>query len=597
MTGTGNDRLARAPAVEPRASIDPIESRRVRWYACALFALGATAGLVLVVVGAPLPSLWPVVLLGSLIALSLNQLAFFPSEWSATAEAAVLIAAVVGFAGGAGANGGNLQTDPALLGPWLVALLCGPLDAVHWRQRAFWRMAYNSGNRMVAALLAALAFEVVAGLVSTLWLAFACAALAASMVLAFVDLGAFVVFEQLRERKPVRDAVRDDLLYDCLTVPLGLFGAFAGWVAVESGWWAGALALLPAPFVPELVLGRARRALRHGSFARHLGRAGPVLTGAALVIVVLALVEPFPSAGELIGLVAVALFAGLELGVNRRSPVPPMVAALVIAGLVVNTDAEVASAVIAAVVATATATIAARSNRWWAPALAAGAAGVAAAVFDARPSRGSALAAALVFEVVLLTRLSNVVWTAPLVAAAVALAFLWRAIGTGAAAVFAVCMLVTAAAAATWGRPPWNSRVLGPWATRVRVRIHRAMLLTAGALAFALAIIATLASPTREVFVFGASAAVCAAATMAAVGVRQWRFAPRPRARHAALLFASAVASVLAYPALALDGDKWSIVIVALSVALSVVAGWTPARLAQAAATRSDDQPRKVETR
>ena len=126
-----------------------VGSRRVRVYSWAVFAVAAIAAVVVAVSGSPLPSVWPVLVLGALVALSLNQLAFFPSEWSATAEAAVLVAAIVGFADSA-----------LLLGPVIVALLCGPLDIVHWRQRAFWRMAYNSGNRMIAALLAAAVFHV-----------------------------------------------------------------------------------------------------------------------------------------------------------------------------------------------------------------------------------------------------------------------------------------------------------------------------------------------------------------------------------------------------------------------------------------------------
>ncbi len=154
-----DDRAARDRAVpEPAGGLDvPVEvpvargvgSRRVRGYSWSVFAVAAIAAVAVAVSGSPLPSVWPVLLLGALVALSLNQLAFFPSEWSATAEAAVLVAAIVGFADSA-----------ELLGPLLVALLCGPLDIVHWRQRAFWRMAYNSGNRMIAALLAAGVFHV-----------------------------------------------------------------------------------------------------------------------------------------------------------------------------------------------------------------------------------------------------------------------------------------------------------------------------------------------------------------------------------------------------------------------------------------------------
>ena len=59
----------------------------------------------------------------------------------------MLVAAVVAF-----------RHDSALVGPWCVAFLAGPLDLLHWRQRSFVRMAYNAGNRMVATLAGAATF-------------------------------------------------------------------------------------------------------------------------------------------------------------------------------------------------------------------------------------------------------------------------------------------------------------------------------------------------------------------------------------------------------------------------------------------------------
>lgn len=65
--------------------------------------------------------------------------------------------------------------------------------------------------------------------------------------------------------------------------------------------------------------------------------------------------------------------------------------------------------------------------------------------------------------------------------------------------------------------------------------------------------------------------------------VRQWRFAPRSRARDAALLVASAVTVVVAYPPVALDGNGWSVAILAVSLAVSTAIAWPLARLATAA--------------
>jgi len=95
----------------------------LRFYSQALLAAGLAVGAVALVVGAPLPPVLPTVLLVTLMAVATNRIALFPSEWSATAEATVLVAAVVAFA-----------PDSALLGPWVVALACGPLDVVHDRR-------------------------------------------------------------------------------------------------------------------------------------------------------------------------------------------------------------------------------------------------------------------------------------------------------------------------------------------------------------------------------------------------------------------------------------------------------------------------------
>src|SRR4029077_444799 len=78
-----------------------------------------------------------------------NRFALFPTEHASTAEAAVLLAAVVGF-----------RDDAVFVGPLIVALLVGPLDALHWEQRSFVRMAHNAGNRGLATLAASAAFVV-----------------------------------------------------------------------------------------------------------------------------------------------------------------------------------------------------------------------------------------------------------------------------------------------------------------------------------------------------------------------------------------------------------------------------------------------------
>src|SRR5262245_54843860 len=158
------------------AAAPPAANGRARAFAWVLFAGPATAAVGLAVAGAAFPAPVPLLVLGVLVALSVNHLAVFPSEWSATGEAAVLVAAVVGFASEPSWGGGEPAT---LLGPLAIGAACGVFDVSHWQRRAFWRMAYNSGNRMAAALPAALVFGAIARDDAT-WYTFLAAALATS---------------------------------------------------------------------------------------------------------------------------------------------------------------------------------------------------------------------------------------------------------------------------------------------------------------------------------------------------------------------------------------------------------------------------------
>ena len=141
-----------APAVEPsRVAVETAtDPSRARWFAIGLFATGVAIGAALVVAGSPLPRPVPVLVLAVFVVVAANRFVFFPTEIAVTAEAAVLVAAIVAF-----------RHDSALVGPWCVAFLTGPLDLLHWRQRSFVRMAYNAGNRMIATVAGAATFAVV----------------------------------------------------------------------------------------------------------------------------------------------------------------------------------------------------------------------------------------------------------------------------------------------------------------------------------------------------------------------------------------------------------------------------------------------------
>jgi len=575
VTGTGTGSAA-APATTTT-------NRAARAFAWALFAVGASAVFVLAVAGARWPAPLPLLVLGVLVALSVNRFdAFFPTEWSATGEVAVLVAAVVGFASEPSWGGG---APASLLGPLAVAALCGVSDVSHWKRRAFWRIAYNSGNRMTASLPAALVFAAL-GDERTTWYAFALAALATSLVFALADLVFFVGFERLRRGAWSRAVAREGLFYDCLSVPLGMFGAFAGWLAIEMDWWAAGFVLLPVPFVPALVLVRARRAFHGRSFAHRARGALPTVGVAIGLVIAVALVLPLPSIPRVAGIAAVAALAGGEFAVDRRRPVAAMTAIVVVAGAVVGGTAALATSALAAIVATATAVVASRVGIWWAP-LAAGAAALAStALFDTpHISMAGALAAGVVFQLLVVTRPSRVVWTAPVVVSAVALAGTWRVLHTAGAFVFAAGVAGVTAAAVRFGAPPWRSRVLARWTPRAPRRIHRAMVVGAATLTLALAVVVVAAAPgsARAALAPAAAACACGGAAMAMFGVRQWRFAPVARVLDAAVVGGCTVALLLGYLPLALDGSPWSLAIIGMTVAVTSSVAWVPARLAEAA--------------
>ena len=83
----------------------------VRRFCLAILGTAIGIGCVLAAAGASFPAPGPVFLLALAVALCINRFALFPSEQAATAEAAVLLAAVVGF-----------RHDAVFLGPLAVAV-------------------------------------------------------------------------------------------------------------------------------------------------------------------------------------------------------------------------------------------------------------------------------------------------------------------------------------------------------------------------------------------------------------------------------------------------------------------------------------------
>jgi hypothetical protein len=107
-------------------------------------------------------------------------------------------------------------------------------------------------------------------------------------------------------------------------------------------------------------------------------------------------------------------------------------------------------------------------------------------------------------------------------------------------------------------------------------------------LSLALGVAASATAVAREVFVSGAAATGAVVAAVALISVRQWRFSPRPRARDAALVLASSVAVVAAYPSVALEGDVWALGILGTALAVCVVVSLPLLRLSELATISED---------
>lgn len=453
---------------DPRA----VAARRVSAYAIGLLVVAGGACCWLLVDGARLPPFGAYVVLALPLAVCMNRFVFFPNEVGATAEAAALFAAIVGF-----------RSESPLLGPVLLALLVGVLDGRHWERRAFLRMSYNSGSQALTVLAAAYAFGAVATGAGSSAAALVPAFLLATVVYVAVETGCGVVLVVLLG-EPASAAFRHQLPVNALALPLGCFGAVIA-LRVAPDWWLVALALVPTAFVPELVLVGMRRAA-----ARRRVRAALALASCALVVLVADLLAPGPGLEALVGVVALALVLGADCRPPLRRCFPPA------AVLVAAATAGLASAgwlvVVCAVVAAAVATIAA----------------------GARPAEA--------------------LWSLPLTLAAATVATVVGSTALAPGLLLVVGVSSVVAAASAWGSLPWASRVFSPWAARRARWWPLALVVGTSVLALLSSAwcLVTGATLAKHVAV-AASAATLACAT---AGVRQWRFAPAARRRDATVL-------------------------------------------------------------
>jgi hypothetical protein len=391
--------------------------------------------------------------------------------------------------------------------------------------------------------------------------------------------------------EPTRAAIRHQVPVNTVAVPLALYGATAGLLVGEVGWAPAILMLLPVPLVPELLLVELPRRWRPPR--------GATILQAAIILVILAGLAtafPLPSLAALTWLVVIALLVAVESRVSRRDPVPVLSALGVVAAVViVRSDARLLAAVVAVLGATLAGWALTSRPASGRATLVATVSAVSGALMGAGlytavdPSAAlsslsltTAVFAALACLAVTERRRSTATWCVPVVAAAAALAQLWREVGAGGGTVFVVGMLLVLGAVAVWGAPPWRSRVLGRWTSPRLERWRRPALLgVAAAAIIATGIAATISRDDnpggRTVALLVGVVLTEAVLAMALVGVRQWRFAPRPRATEAVALGATAVAVCLGVPSTVLPRGS-GLAITAAAVALSVWIAWPLAR-------------------
>jgi hypothetical protein len=454
----------------------PARPGTVVGYALGLLALASFAVVALLAGGAALPPLGACLVLAVPLTLCMNRFVLFPNEVGATAEAAVIFTALVAF-----------RNDSPVLGPLLLALLVGVLDARHWERRAFLRMTYNSGSQALTALVTALAFAPLADATgaSDTGLVGACV-LASILYVAAETLFGVVLVVLLGERW--RAALRHQLPVNGLAVALALLGGAVGVVVGATAWWVGGVLLLPAAFVPELVLVGVRRphARREVAFAA-------TLTGFGCFALALDRLPAGRGLGAAVAVAGLAVLLAADARQPRRRSLPP------VGALVLATAAALAPA------------------PWVAATCVTGAA--VALVVDGHPR--------------------HVSWAIPLLGAGAALALVARATPVPPGVLTLVGVVALLFAVATWGVLPWSSRVIGPWGSRRGRRGPVVVLVVASVTSVVAAAAWSVTGASLAGRVALATAATVLASATAAV--RQWRFAPATRRRDGAVLAAAAV--------------------------------------------------------
>jgi hypothetical protein len=466
--------------------VQAVRGRAARTYAVALLTVAVTLVVVLLTAGATFPKTGALLLLAIPLALCVNRFVFFPNETGVTADAAVLFAAMVAF-----------RADAPWVGALVLALFTGPLDARHWHERSFARMAYNSGATTLVAAAGLAVFVPLGHALGSDWASTLAAAAVASVPYVVAESLLGVALVSLLGEPPAA-AARQQAVLNSIGVPLALGGAAAGLAAVDVGWWCTFALLLPAPWIPELMLVVLPRRVRVSSTVFVTIGAGVALALAACTT------GRWSTLGAL---VVIGVLVGLDGRWMRVVPLPLLCALAMVPAVVVPAEADRATGVVLVVAAALAAGWSARRLRRVSPA--------------------------------------SLLWCAPLLLAAWSAARVWREVGATGGLVFTLMMLVALLAAGAWGAPPWGSRHLGRWSARHLEPYRRAVLSALVTVVLGCVLAAAApgvdALPTRL-----AEWGVQVLFAVALVAVCQWRFRPRLRSFEATMLAVGSAVAMLA---------------------------------------------------
>jgi hypothetical protein len=480
----------------------------------------------------------------------------------------------------------------------VVALAVGPLDVFHWRQRAWVRMAYNSGSQGIAVLAGTAAFAAIVADRPPAFVTFTMAAAGAGAAYALADSACGALLMRARG-DGWRGAVTHQWTVNRLAPPLAVVGGLAGFVANMSGWLPALVVLAPTPWVPELVLVPARTLRARGRIAaRWVGIGLAAATEVALVVAV----APGRAAAPAAGLTACALAAGIELDVSRAR-VAPLAALVVVAGATVF-GGPVEVGIVVATITAVLVTLTAWARRPCAPAvvvvaalaagLAGGVAGGVARMVEWGHAPGATTAAGvvcvLVFAAIAVavgdlgaSRVAAVVWASPLLVVGALLAAAWARTGLPGAAMYAVGVGGVLALVVWVAPPPWDSSGLA------RVLAHRpapdarivtAALVAAGATAGAVAVSQS-GSRTGTVLALVAGAVCEAGLAVALTAARQWRFTPNARRATAGTGVALAALIPAVYLPFAWSGWSAAAAVLAFFGTGALAISWPAARAAR----------------